>query len=449
MNLVQTILREREVLNERRVAVARLALISGAVVLDLLAYAGWVQTTLTPPSGLTIAIDAVFLSFAAAVLLVARRPGYRPVFKYIVVTLDPSIARGGAVGDWSAMVALLFVFCLNLLRFSIGATAYAAALALALFITFGWLAPPHPNELGAMTAGMVMLLLIGLSLTRSNRAMLEEATTKQMMERYLPPQLVGRLFSGGASLEPGGEARTVTLLFADIRGFTTIAERLPAEAVVDLLNAALSRLSDAVFAHSGTLDKFTGDGLMAIFGAPVAQPDDAARAVAAGLAMLEAIRDLDAQQPAGAPRLAIGVGIHTGEAIVGNIGSARRLDYTAVVVERGQFLVVAGAVVRRHLHADQQHARAGGLGRLGHGSQVGLGHGQRQAAQGVVAAQLNHHVRGLFARQQGRQAGAAARRGVTTDAGIHDPGRNFFARQALLQQGRPSRAAFQAILGTE
>lgn len=341
MNLVQTILREREVLNERRVAVARLALISGAAVLDLLAYAGWVRTTLTPPSGLTIAIDAVFLSFAAAVLLVARRPGYRPVFKYIVVTLDfamiaiivtldPSIARGGAVGDWSALVALHFIFCLNLLRFSIGATAYAAALALALFITFGWLAPPHPNELGAMTAGMVMLLLIGLSLTRSNRAMLEEATTKQMMERYLPPQLVGRLFSGGASLEPGGEARTVTLLFADIRGFTTIAERLPTEAVVELLNAALSRLSDAVFAHSGTLDKFTGDGLMAIFGAPVAQPDDAARAVAAGLAMLEAIRDLDAQQPAGAPRLAIGVGIHTGEAIVGNIGSARRLDYTAI-----------------------------------------------------------------------------------------------------------------------
>jgi hypothetical protein len=277
----------------------------GAVALDLLAYAGWVQTTLTPPSGLTIAIDAVFLSFAAAVLLVARRPGYRPVFKYIVVTLDfaiiaivvtldPSIARGGAAGDWSSLVALLFIFWLNLLRFSIGATAYAAALALALFITFGWLAPPHPNELGAMTAGLVMLLLIGLSLTRSNRAMLEEATTKQMMERYLPPQLVGRLFSGGASLEPGGEARTVTLLFADIRGFTTIAERLPAEAVVDLLNAALSRLSDAVFAHSGTLDKFTGDGLMAIFGAPVAQPDDAARAVAAGLAMLEAIRDLDA-----------------------------------------------------------------------------------------------------------------------------------------------------------
>ena len=341
MSLVQTILREREVLNERRVAVARLALISGAAALDLLAYAGWVQTTLTPPSGPTIAIDAVFLSFAAAVLLVARRPGYRPVFKYIVVTLDfamialvvtldPTIARGGAVGDWSTMVALLFIFCLNLLRFSIGATAYAAALALALFITFGWLAPPHPNELGAMTAGMVMLLLIGLSLTRSNRAMLEEATTKQMMERYLPPQLVGRLFSGGASLEPGGEARTVTLLFADIRGFTTIAERLPAEAVVELLNAALSRLSDAVFAHSGTLDKFTGDGLMAIFGAPVAQPDDAARAVAAGLAMLEAIRDLDAQQPAGAPRLAIGVGIHTGEAIVGNIGSARRLDYTAI-----------------------------------------------------------------------------------------------------------------------
>lgn len=89
MSLVQTILREREVLNERRVAVARLALISGAVCLDLLAYAGWVKTTLTPPSGATIAIDAVFLTFAAAVLQVARRPGYRPVFKYIVMIVEP------------------------------------------------------------------------------------------------------------------------------------------------------------------------------------------------------------------------------------------------------------------------------------------------------------------------------------------------------------------------
>ncbi|MBK8265964.1 MAG: adenylate/guanylate cyclase domain-containing protein [Nannocystis sp.] len=228
------------------------------------------------------------------------------------------------------MVALLFVFMLNLLRFSVGATAYAAALALALFALFGWLAPPHPNELGAMAAGLVMLLLIGLSLTRANREMLVEATTKQMMERYLPPQLVGRLFSGGASLDPGGEARVVTILFADIRGFTAIAERLPAAEVVDLLNAALSRLADAVFAHHGTLDKFTGDGLMAIFGAPVGQPDDAARAVAAGLAMLDAIHDLDARRSAGAPTLAIGVGIHTGEAIVGNIGSTRRLDYTAI-----------------------------------------------------------------------------------------------------------------------
>jgi adenylate cyclase len=341
MNLVQSILREREIRNERRVAAARLALIASATVLDLLAYAGVVQTTLSPPAAATVAIDAVFVTFSAAVVLVAGRPGYRPVFKYIVVTLDfamialvitldPSIARGGPVGDWSAMVALLFVFMLNLLRFSLGATAYAAALALGLFALFGWLAPPHPNELVAMAAGLVMLLLIGLSLTRANREMLVEATTKQMMERYLPPQLVGRLFSGGASLEPGGEARVVTILFADIRGFTTIAERLPAAEVVELLNAALSRLADAVFAHHGTLDKFTGDGLMAIFGAPVGQPDDAARAVAAGLAMLDAIHELDARRPAGAPTLAIGVGIHTGEAIVGNIGSARRLDYTAI-----------------------------------------------------------------------------------------------------------------------
>ena len=341
MAIVEEILRERERRSERQVAVARLGLIALAAALDLLAAAGWVQTTLTRPTAATLAIDALFLAFAAAALAMARRPGYRPSLKYIIVTfdfamialvleVDPSVARGGAVGDWTALVALLFVFTLNLLRFSAGATAYAAALTLAAFAFFGWRAPPHPNELAAMGVGLAMMLTIGWLLTRANRAMLAEATAKQLMERYLPPQLVGQLYGAGASLEPGGRSRVVTVLFADLRDFTTIAERLPAEAVVDLLNAALSRMADAVFKHEGTLDKFTGDGLMALFGAPVGRPDDAARAVAAGLDMIASIRALDAARAPGAPALAIGIGVHTGPAIVGNIGSARRLDYTAV-----------------------------------------------------------------------------------------------------------------------
>lgn len=341
MAIVEEILRERERRSERQVALVRLALIAVATGLDLLAAVGWIQTTLTRPSTATLAVDAALLTFSSAALALARRPGYRPGLKYMVVTLDfamialvlafdPSIARGGAVGDWTALVALLFIFMLNLLRFSTGATAYAAALTLAVFAFFGWRSPPHPNELGAMGVGLAMMLTIGWILTRANREMLAEATAKQLMERYLPPQLVGQLYGGGASLEPGGEARVVTVLFADLRGFTTLAERLPAEAVVEVLNGALSRMADAVFKHEGTLDKFTGDGLMAIFGAPVGRPDDAARAVTAGLDMIASIRALDAARAPGSPELAIGIGVHTGPAIVGNIGSEKRLDYTAV-----------------------------------------------------------------------------------------------------------------------
>lgn len=341
LSVVESILREREVRSERRVAVARGVLLGSATALDLAAWAGWVQTTLTRPSAATVALDAAFLALAVAVLAVTRRPEYRPGLKYMIVTadfamiaavltLDPSVARGGAVGDWAALVALLFVFMLNLLRFSVGATTYAAALAIGLFGLFGWASAPHPNELGAMAAGLAMLLGIGWAVTRANRAMLEEVAAKQLMERYLPPQLVGRLHGGGASLEPGGEARVVTILFADLRDFTTLAEALPAEAVVEVLNAALSRMADAVFAHEGTLDKFTGDGLMAIFGAPVARADDAARAVRAGLDMIAAVAAMAVPPALEGRGLAIGVGIHTGSALVGNIGSVKRLDYTAV-----------------------------------------------------------------------------------------------------------------------
>ena len=128
-----------------------------------------------------------------------------------------------------------------------------------------------------------------------------------------------------------GERREVTVLFADIRDFTPLSERLEPEEVVGLLNDYLGQLTEAVFAYDGTLDKFIGDCVMAVFGAPLDQHDHALRGVLAALEMQRGIRDLNARRvTAGKTVVEIGIGMSCGQAVVGNIGSEERLDYTAI-----------------------------------------------------------------------------------------------------------------------
>jgi adenylate cyclase len=128
-----------------------------------------------------------------------------------------------------------------------------------------------------------------------------------------------------------GQRREVTVMFADIRGFTPLAERLPPEEVVAVLNAYLSFLTEPVFAYDGTLDKFMGDCVMAVFGAPVDQDDHAVRGMLAALEMQRGITRLNEKRAAaGLQTVRIGIGLTTGQAIVGNIGSEERLDYTAI-----------------------------------------------------------------------------------------------------------------------
>jgi adenylate cyclase len=141
-------------------------------------------------------------------------------------------------------------------------------------------------------------------------------------------------------IQPGGRQIEISVLFADIRGFTTIAENLPPSDVVDILNRYLDNMEEQVFRHGGTLDKYTGDGMMVLFGAPLEQPDHAARAARCALGMQRAAAEISAQHPTnstptdgihGATRTFVyGIGIATGQAVVGHIGSKRRLDYTAV-----------------------------------------------------------------------------------------------------------------------
>jgi class 3 adenylate cyclase len=150
-----------------------------------------------------------------------------------------------------------------------------------------------------------------------------------MFRRYLSPAVVDRLPSDPAQLKLGGHRREISILFADIRDFTSFSEKLPPEEVMDTLNRYLAMAAEAILAYEGTLDKFMGDAVMAIFNAPLPQEDHTLRAVKAAAAMQQAIADYH-QQLGDERRLSFGVGINVGEVVVGNIGTTARMDYTAI-----------------------------------------------------------------------------------------------------------------------
>jgi adenylate cyclase len=154
---------------------------------------------------------------------------------------------------------------------------------------------------------------------------------QSLFGRYLSEEVVADLLASPAGPKIGGEQRRVTLLMSDLRGFTPLTEGLQPQQVLRLLNSYLGTMADVVLAHQGTVDEFVGDAILAIFGAPVARPDDARRAVACAVAMQEALAALNrGNEKQSLPRLEMGIAVHTGEVIVGNIGSERRTKYGVV-----------------------------------------------------------------------------------------------------------------------
>jgi adenylate cyclase len=144
---------------------------------------------------------------------------------------------------------------------------------------------------------------------------------KERLERFLSPQVVEWVAQHPESLAPGGRRLTATVLVSDLRGFTAYAQGRPPEEVVAALNAHFERLTSILFRHGGTLDKFVGDGMLAVFGAPRPDPDHARVAVRCALEMKAAME--------GAP-LPVGLAVHTGELVAGAIGGERRLEFTVI-----------------------------------------------------------------------------------------------------------------------
>lgn len=159
----------------------------------------------------------------------------------------------------------------------------------------------------------------------------EEALTRQNFERLLSPNLVEKVVSGELAIEKGGEVREVTVLFSDIRGFTELSEHYEASEIVTMLNDYFEHMVDAVFQHSGTVDKFMGDGMMALWGAPVGTGNDAIKAVRSAMSMQQVLLGINERRVAGNyPPIQIGIGIDTGQIVAGYIGSSKTMSYTVV-----------------------------------------------------------------------------------------------------------------------
>lgn len=168
-------------------------------------------------------------------------------------------------------------------------------------------------------------------LEASEARIAEEVAIRADLGRYLPAEIVEAVVKREQDMELGGKRRTITVLFADVVGFTPITDRLAAEEVVALLNELFTILTEIVFRHGGTIDKFVGDCVMAMWGAPSSQADHAARALAAAEDMMRWLEAGNASWEAKfGVKIELAIGVHSGEAIVGNVGSETRMEFTAI-----------------------------------------------------------------------------------------------------------------------
>ena len=187
-----------------------------------------------------------------------------------------------------------------------------------------------PDDLELISA-VAAQTAIAVENARAHERLAREEVARANYSRFLPEYVVKQMLDNPESFKLGGVSQTITILFADIRGFTRISEHAPPERIVNLLNRYFSAMTDIIFAHGGTLDKYLGDGLMALFGAPTTTPDDANNALNAAVAMQRRVLGINMElREEGLPEIGVGMGLHTGEVVVGYIGSERRSEYTAI-----------------------------------------------------------------------------------------------------------------------
>ena len=283
----------------------------------------------------------VMVGFTAPGLLDLKPTPLAPIYPGVELhaTLLDNLLTGDflkAAPPWLVwLFALLVALAVTLaVLFSARLWATLAALVLLLLIIVvgsfqafqaNWWADP---VVPGVSLGLAFVLATAYSYATEGR---QKLAIRRMFSRYMSDKVITHLMNHPELLNLGGERRRMTLFFSDLAGFTTISERLGAEEVVSLLNDYLSRMTDIILDEEGTVDKFEGDAIMAFWGAPLPQEDQALRACRAALRQQAALAELNQGfEKMGLPRLGMRIGLHTGDAIVGNLGSEKRFDYTAI-----------------------------------------------------------------------------------------------------------------------
>lgn len=187
-----------------------------------------------------------------------------------------------------------------------------------------------PDDLELISA-VAAQTAMAVETIKAHKRLAREEVARANYSRFMPEYVVKQLLEKPDSFRLGGANQKITVLFADIRGFTALSEKANPEKIVGLLNKYFTAMSEIIFAYGGTLDKYIGDGLMAIFGAPTASPEDSKNALKTAVAMQQRLKTLNEElSAAGYGRVEIGIGLHTGIATIGYIGSEQRSEYTAI-----------------------------------------------------------------------------------------------------------------------
>jgi adenylate cyclase len=353
---VDQVFAETERRTERLLAVLRLLVLLALAFVFWLAggwkvfwlFSGWErgQATMVPRVGLT--------ATTVVGLAIAQTRFFRPWVQWLLVTLDVAflihclVMLAMATGQplqltlETPAASIIFVFLAT------GAVRHRPYLVLysgGLFVA-GWVAtwmlapgagPQLPQALATDLAHLAVVGLVAVALfiavTRARSTLVKsitEARLRANLSRYFSPQVVDRLAQAGDAAR-AFRSQKAAILFADLRGFTALTEKMPPEEVAVFLNEYRRRITEPITSHHGMIDKFIGDGVMAVFGVPQPGPDDARDAMLAGAGALSAIADWSRERTAqGLPPVRVGIGIHHGDVIAGALGDENRLEYTVI-----------------------------------------------------------------------------------------------------------------------